>query len=252
MIRRFDRRHMVPYRPVLLFGIALSAWHLSLQAASSQDHAWPSCRDAKSAPQKVEACSRVIPGLRDRKLAERAYLRRGLAFVELRQFDQAIQDFDALIRLNGQVAGYFDNRMNAHRQKGDLARALLDADAAVQLAPGHAFVYRSRGIVNEDLGRYPDSIRDFSFGLQIEPGNAGLHMDRGRLLAKLGDVKGAVRDFTTALSLDPKWNQALKERGMAYVALGDPIKAKADLRLYMQLEPADADAAAALAILGPN
>ena len=65
-------------------------------------------------------------------------------------------------------------------------------------------------------------------------------------------MNGAIRDYTDALNIDAKWTQALKERGLAYVALGDTGRAKADLRLYLQFEPADSDAAAALAVIGSN
>ena len=230
-------------------GIAAAGLLLLLASVTAHAADWAACRAAVTAPQKVAACSDVIRTSRDPRLLERAHNRRGLAFSELQRYDEAIRDFDDVIRLNGRIAGYFDNRMYAWLGKGDPARALVDAEESVRLAPDYAFVWRSRAIVLEALGRYADSIRDFTSAVQINPQDAGLHVDRGRIYTKLGDLQAAIRDFTEAMQLNPAEKFALKQRGLAYISLGDQAHAAADLTAYLGLEPNDAEAASAVALL---
>lgn len=230
---------------------ALTLAAISLIASGASVHATDiaACRAAVAAADKVALCSIAIRVSHNPRDLERAHNRRGLAYTELRQFDAAISDFDEVIRLNNRIAGYFDNRMNAWRGKGDLAHALADAEETVRLAPGYSFAHRARANVLEDLGRYPDSIADFSTAIEINPADAGLHVERGRVYTKFGDLNAAIRDYTEAMRLNPAERFALKQRGLAYMSLGDTANARADLESFLALQPGDEDATAAVLML---
>jgi tetratricopeptide (TPR) repeat protein len=212
----------------------------NVKAAVADDTAWRPCKEAISPQEKVEACSRTISQTRDKRLLERARNRRGLAYVALGQFDHAIEDFSQVIRLNDKIAGYFDNRLNAYRLKGDAVSALKDADSAVRLAPTYTFVYRSRALVLGDLDRFSDGIDELTKAIQINSHDAGLFMDRGQMYAKHGNLPAAVNDFTNAIAIDPNLVNALKERGVAYMSLGDTEAALRDLNSYLLAAPSDA------------
>ena len=102
------------------------------------------CRRAQSATEKVAFCTQAIAEFRRQDVLERAYLRRGNAFVELNDYARAADDFTALIQLNSHTAGYFDNRLHAYRSLGRLSEALNDANTEVRMRPDQAFVCRSR------------------------------------------------------------------------------------------------------------
>jgi S1-C subfamily serine protease len=204
------------------------------------------CVKAKTAFEKIEQCTKVILHSRRPKQLERAYLRRGNAYMEIDDFRDAVNDFTAVIRINPAVAGYYDNRQHALTSLGHLKEALDDANMAVRHAPSYSFPYRSRGEVYEAMGRYDLAIADFSKALDIQPNDAGLFFDRGKILVKAGRIHEAINDFSRAFDLDRRLIVALRERGLAYKLTGDYEAAAADLALFLGMEPGDQEAVRAL------
>ena len=221
---------------------------IALTASPSAARADPYelCIKAQSAFQKVERCSAAIATSRDRKRLERAYLRRGNAFIELNRFADAVDDFSELIRINPNVAGYYDNRLNALRSLGRYDEALRDANATIRLAPTYAFTFRSRANVYADMGSLGPAIADYSRAISMDPGSAGLLIDRGKAFAKASRNQDAIADFSRALDLDSRAHAALRERGLLYLKIGKYDAALDDLTLYARLEPADQEVQRAL------
>jgi S1-C subfamily serine protease len=218
--------------------------------ARSLSAAMHECRNAKDLAEKVEQCSFVISQSRDRRLLERAFNSRGLAYSQLGRFAEAVRDFTEVIRLDPKIAGYFDNRQAAYKGMGRLTDALDDANTAVRLAPNYSFAYRGRGGVFAEMGQYGSALRDFATAISLDPSDAGLLVDRGKVLAKAGRQADAVGDFTHAIDMDSGRTgitpAALRERGLAYRQMGDLSAARADLTTFLRMQPSDAEVAQAL------
>jgi S1-C subfamily serine protease len=204
------------------------------------------CGKSKEPAVKVEHCSVVISQSSDGKILERAFNRRGLAYMDLNRFAEAANDFTSVIRLNPRIAGYYDNRQNAYRAMGRLQEALNDANKAIRLAPTYSFVYVGQGNVFADMGQYDLAIEDYTKAISLDSGNAGLFVDRGKIFAKSGQLSKAVADFTHALDMDVGMTVALRERGLAYKLLGNIDAARTDLNLFLRLRPEDREIVQAL------
>jgi S1-C subfamily serine protease len=204
------------------------------------------CMKAKTPFEKIERCSAVIQYSKKPKLLERAYLRRGNAYMETNNFSDAASDFSTVIRINPTIAGYYDNRQNALKSLGRFKEALDDANMAIKLAPNYSFAYRGRAGVYDAMGRYNLAIADFDKALSIEPNDAGLHFDRGKILIKAGRIPEAITEFSRAFDMDMRLTGALRERGLAYKLAGNYEAAAADLTLFLGLEPGDQEVIRAL------
>src|SRR5208282_5119795 len=126
----------------------LAALLISTSASADAAH---DCKSSKQVNEKVRACTLAISRTNDPAQLERFYLRRGNAYMELKLYAEAKRDFTGLIALNPRIAGYFDNRMNASRELGQMQDAIADANREVALAPNMAFTYRSRGLLLEKM-----------------------------------------------------------------------------------------------------
>lgn len=222
------------------------------QANQSLADPYDECKRAKTPADKINVCSAAIPELRQKPQLERALLRRGNAFMELRQFEQAADDFSAVIRLNPKVAGYYDNRLTALRELGRYREAIADANQSIRLASNSSFPYRSRALIYDAMGKPREAIEDFSRALSLSPNDTGLLIDRGKILAKAGRDRQAVDDFTSALAIDQSAYAALRERGLANKRLGNVDDAVKDLLLYTRIDPRDSEVSAALSDLGKS
>ena len=75
----------------------------------------------------------------------RAYYNRGNAKYELKQYQEAIADYDKAIELNQKMCRYY-NRGNAKYELKQYQEAIADFNKAIELNPKDAHTYYGRGI----------------------------------------------------------------------------------------------------------
>lgn len=116
-------------------------------------------------------------------------------------------------------------------------RAIQDADAALRLDPKSPFAYKSRGRAKLSLGDAKSAIADFSEAIRIDPAFAPAYCHRGEAWLKLEDHQKAIGDTSRAIALDPVSPMALSVRGRAYSAIGRYDKSLDDFNALLALDP---------------
>jgi clan AA aspartic protease (TIGR02281 family) len=198
----------------------------------------------------LAACTAVIKLPLSKSQMIKALDHRGLDYQASGQYQRAVDDFSAVIRLGPTVAGYYDNRQTAYRALGQLDAALTDANTAVRLAPQAAFVYHSRATVLAALGRFDDAVADYDRAIAIDPRPPFRYFDKATALRRLARNSDAIATLTAGLSQTPGDRLLLKTRGMTELSSGQVAAAAQDLTTLLALDPADAEAASTLAALG--
>jgi tetratricopeptide (TPR) repeat protein len=97
---------------------------------------------------------------------------RGVAYVDKREYDRAIQDFDQVIKLNPNDTAAFNNRGVAYVDKHEYDRAIQDFDQAIKLNPNYALAFNNRGVAYADKGQYDRTIQDYDQARQLNPNGA--------------------------------------------------------------------------------
>jgi tetratricopeptide (TPR) repeat protein len=221
-----------------------------------QDRRWCDGEDGATVAQRLDGCSAVIKGGREKgdKLAE-VFNHRGVAYRLKGDHDRAIADYAQAIRLNAKFAAAYNNRGVAYDHKGDYDRAIADYDQAIKLKPS-AEIHFNRG--NAYLGKtqYASAIDDFNQAIKLKadfaaafdnrcwaravvgilkqaladcnealrlmPGNASTHDSRGFIFLKMTNFDAAVSDYDASLRVDPRLAFALYGRGLARLRNEDP------------------------------
>lgn len=101
-----------------------------------------------------------------------AYSQRGTVHYERGNWDAAIADYSAAIRLDPKNGEAFNNRAWTHYRAGRPSQALADADAAVRMLGTEAYVWDTRAHIHARLGNREAAIKDFRAALAIDPANA--------------------------------------------------------------------------------
>ncbi len=127
------------------------------------------------------------------------YVQRGMLWGEKGDYERAITDHSAALKLDAKVrhANYY--RGAAHSNKGDFDNAIADFDAAAKLRPDDPVVYHARGIELAVKGDYARALADFDKALQLDGKAEGVHFARGRTLFYLSEFARAAADLETAL-----------------------------------------------------
>jgi tetratricopeptide (TPR) repeat protein len=149
--------------PLFVFLLAADA----SMAASERD--WNDC-DNKEPERSIRGCTRVLQD-RGETAKDRAgaHYNRGLAYHEKGDYDRAIADYDASIRLNPDFPYAYGSRGRAYHAKGDYDAAIADYDETIRLAPRVALTYNNRGVSYLKKGDTARAIEDLKKALEVDP-----------------------------------------------------------------------------------
>lgn len=169
----------------------------------------------------IQHCTRAIESKRHtgEDLAK-LYYNRGIEWAAKGDYDRAIADYDATLRLTPRNADALFNRGNALGNKGEHDRAIADFDAAIGLNPKDPAAYNGRAYEWTIRGEYDKAIADYDNAVRLDPKAALSLLARGRVRLYTGDHARAVTDLEQSLKLDYNeytalWLYLARKRGGA-------------------------------------
>jgi len=136
--------------------------------------------------------------------------RLGVALVHVSrsEWDAAIADTDALIKLRPEHAPAWHTRGRAKAGKGDYTGAIADATQAIKLTPKVDNFYVARARYYRALNQLDLAVTDVTTALGISE-DADSYYLRGQLREDTGDKPGALADYDKAVMLAPKNQRAV-------------------------------------------
>lgn len=184
-------------------------------AASSLAHAQPVndadlCRNAADRDVAIKHCTAAIETRKaSNDILAQWHVLRGIRWGEKADYDRAIADHGAALKLdpNVRLANYY--RGKAYSHKGEFDLAIADFDAAARLRVDDPVVYHARGVELAVKGDYARAIADFDRALQLDPKADGAYFARGRTRFYASDFARAAADLETAFSARPNIYTAL-------------------------------------------
>ena len=135
---------------------------------------------------------------------------RGLLWSQRRDWDRAVADLQAAIRLDGGQYQAHAVLAQVEQRQGKLDEAVAEFSRAIAICPNLAALYRDRAGVNllrKDTTpeQRDETLRDLEQAIRIEkPGNAVLafdHTNRGRMLHAAGREEEALAACEAALAV---------------------------------------------------
>jgi tetratricopeptide (TPR) repeat protein len=189
-----------------------------------------------------------------------AYEQRASAYLNLKQYSQAIKDFDTVLNLDPEYASAYSDRGIAKLDSGQYLAATVDfGDAIRRKKEGDSFVsnlYEYRADANVKLGQYRDAIADYSNAIERQLANDTFLLSLTQLRALYPEYDKVPDDrllrkinmlfwpqfeykvFTEQIGKNGNWQIALlnglyEKRGDAYLRAGDFRRAVLDFtRIY--------------------
>jgi tetratricopeptide (TPR) repeat protein len=172
------------------------------------------------------------------------YVRRGIVYSKIKQYDSAFKDLEIAINLNfslltykqtkkgfgagsihneGQFNEIIDfynsyieanpNDAYAYACRGFCLKynyynnnkpAVKDFSNAVNLTPDLHFAYYMRGHCHAAEYRFDKAIEDFNRAISIKPDHAYYFISRGRIYYNLKEFGKTIEDFKTAIQINPE------------------------------------------------
>ena len=162
---------------------------------------------------------------------------RGNVYLDKKDYDRAIQDYDQAIGLSPNYAVAFYNRGLAYQNKKDQDRAIQDYDQAIRLDPKYATAFNNRGNVYRDRKDYDRALQDYNQAIRLDPKYAAAFNNRGNVYRDMKEYDQAIQDYDEALRLNPNYVLALNNRAVAYRGKKDYEHALTDHEAAGRIDP---------------
>jgi tetratricopeptide (TPR) repeat protein len=194
-------------------------------------------------PDALAGAARVFTGcILRRPDHAHPYYCRALLNIQMRRYQDAVDDSSRVIDLDPKHAGAWHNRGVAYGYLKQLDKAVDNLSRAIELDPSHAVAWHDRGIAYAYLKQPDSALTDFSRAVELDPKYVAAWYDRGVLYNGLNRPGEALADYSKAIDLDPTFVSAWQNRGVTHSQLRQPEKALTDLSRAIDLNPKHAEA----------
>jgi Tfp pilus assembly protein PilF len=139
-----------------------------------------------------------------------AWYNKGIAFINLRLYDEARKSFDKAIEIEPDYNKAWNKRGIALINLRLYDEARKSFDKAIEIIkPDYAEALNKRGIALINLRLYDEALKSFDRAIEIKPDNAEAYNKRGIARIKLGRHDDALEDFEKAIEIKPDYAEAL-------------------------------------------
>jgi tetratricopeptide (TPR) repeat protein len=166
-----------------------------------------------------------------------AHYNRGKAFMLSNRPDLAIEDLSRAIVSSPRYADAYALRGEIYREQGKPDQAIAEYNAALALNPQLFEVYNYRGIAFKELGKFDRAIEDYNRNIALLKDSAEAYNNRGVAYRHLGRLDLAVADYSRAIAINPGFSLAYCNRGIAYKEKKNYQQAVEDFKRATSLSP---------------
>ncbi|GEM_PF-2359319 len=166
-----------------------------------------------------------------------SWLNQGIALGDQGKYEEAIQAFDAVIKINPQYEAAWYLKGAALHQKARYDEALGAIDKAIEINPQDSDAWYLKGMVLDDLGKSNESIQAFDNSTQIDPQNADAWYYKGEALYYHGKYDEAVYAIEKAIGINPQDADAWYLKSMALDDLGKHDEANLAYNKSIEIDP---------------
>jgi TonB family protein len=135
------------------------------------------------------------------KKSSSGYTGRGIAYMSLGKYEDALSDFTRAIDIDPKEGLNYKLRGQVNHIMRNLENALEDYSNALEKYPEFKDVYFKRGEVLRELGRYNEAIDDYTREISINESNVQAYNNRAFSYNKLKDLNNMCIDLIKACKM---------------------------------------------------
>lgn len=166
-----------------------------------------------------------------------AHTGRGVTYRLMGKNQDALNDLNQAIGINGSSSWAFANRGVTYRCLNNYTQAFVDFDKAIELDPRYCWAIIQRGDTHRMHGSYDKALKDFNRALELDDKDSWIYACRGEAYRSNNQFEEAIRDFNRAIELSANYTYAIAHRGETYHAMKKYNQALEDFDRAIELDP---------------
>ncbi len=173
----------------------------------------------------------------------KAFNMRGAANFELKDYANALLDYEKAIKLDPKDYKPYFNRASVKMEKSDWEGALSDCIKAAKIQPDTAEIYVKSGMIHAALLSVPEAINDFDKALKLKPTEINALYNRGNIYFQTKNFEKAEKDFLAAVKVDSRFAKAFYGLSIVQQKMNKTDEACMNMKMANRLGYADAKTA---------
>ena len=165
-----------------------------------------------------------------------AYNNLGLASYQAGRLSEAIQEFEATLRIKPDYARAHYNLGFTLFEAGQPTEAIAQYQQALRIKPADVITLYNLGYTFQKTNRLPEAIEQYEEALRIKPDYAEAHNNLGNALRQTGRLPEAIDHFETALRIKPNYTDAHYNDALALYQVGRVPEAIAQFQETLRLK----------------
>lgn len=151
----------------------------------------------------------------------RAYSNRGVALLNLKRYDEAINDFNKTLSLNKTFKNAYFNRGSVYYYKKEYDKAIADFSKTIALDSTYALAYNNLGAILLERHQFSEAVSYFDKAILNDTNYAAAYNNRGVLSKALGNYQKAAIDYKKAIEKNKNYAEAYFNLGEVYMLVGN-------------------------------
>jgi tetratricopeptide (TPR) repeat protein len=167
----------------------------------------------------------------------RAHMQQGIAYMKNQQYDEALAEFDAVLRVNPNIAQAHLAIGNTQYKRGQLERAMECYQRALSIDQQLAPAMFMTGTINMEMGDTDRALEDFEAALGIDPDLVRAQLGVGRIYEQQKRFDEAERQVKEILRRNPELTTARIFLAKIYRQKDDLPAAIVELKEAVKTDP---------------
>lgn len=142
----------------------------------------------------------------------------GTSFLQIKEYNKAINYLDNAINLNSNFADAFNNKGIALAEINKYSDAIKNYDQAIKLNKKKFSAYLNKGIALKNLKQYEKAIKCYDLGIKLNPKNAEIYNNLGNIFKEQLLYEKAVICYNKAIKLNQNYAEAYNNLGIIFQA----------------------------------
>jgi len=138
----------------------------------------------------------------------------GTAFLQLKKFDDAIDNFHTSININSNFPEVYNNLGIALAEKEKYSEALVNYNKAIKLKNDYIDAYINRGVSLKNLKKFQGAISDLNFVIKTQPLNPLAHNNLGNIFKELKNYDEAINSYDKAININQNYLEAINNKAL--------------------------------------